>query len=512
MIIREIGTARPLLVLFGALALVGLLVNLIGITFPIYWHPDEAGKAFQLQLGQYNFYHPQLLLRLAYVSDAIVPGDTLRRQILAGRAVSAVAAAVAIGTLGVIVARRFGSLRLGAVAGTLVAATPSVFISAHFFKEDAVLLMGIALTMLAMHQIEERPSRRWVAVLGIALGVACSAKYVGAAMIAPIGWVLLIKRVSWGNIGLCLLCAALVFLAVNNPAIFGQSSLKIGFLAELAHVTGDHGGIVWGPLSPRTLIHFWQGVSTPIVAVLLIGLVAHFGRLKIFDAIVLVSPLMWLAIAQMSAVSFARYIMPAAALTPVAAVWVYGMTPPSRAKLKVLMAAGLLLGGALMARPVTEAALAFLDNPRTRTADWIRENLPTDSVIAAEFFAGIPTPERVSTDSYVGLLPQKVIQRSYHMAGEGSLDQLRKSGVTYIVISSSHFARFYDPYAAYSENAVAQKKFYDDIFAKLTPIHEESRYSETDIVLSSRIFVYDIRQHSDRTVTAAPTTKCVGAC
>lgn len=469
------------------------MVNLFGITFPIYWHPDEAGKALQLQQGQYNFFHPQLLLRLASLSDAIVPGDSMRHQVLAGRTVSVAAASVAIGTFAVIIARKFGSLWLGASVAVLVAATPSVFINAHFFKEDAVLLMGIAVTMLAMQLVDEIPSRRRVVALGIALGVACSAKYVGVAMIIPVAWLLLSRRVAGLDLGLCLLFAVLVFLAVNNPTIFGPSSLRTGFMSELSHVTESHGGIAWGPLSPRTLLHFWQGVSIPIFIVLLAGLIVHFGKLRVFDAIILVSPFMWLAIAQMSAVSFPRYIMPAAALTSVAAVWAYGMTPPTRSRLKVLMLVGLLLGGVLMVRPITNAALAFVDNPRNRAVAWIRQNLSSDSVIATEFFSGLPTRERVETDSSVDLLPQKVVQRTFHLSGEGSLDRLRQDGVTHIVVSSSHFDRFYDRYAAYSDLALTQKKFYDEIFSTLTPIHEESKYSETDIVLSSRVLVYDIR-------------------
>lgn len=484
----------PAVILFGSVFCASLTANLVGIAFPIYWHPDEIGKALQIESGSYNFFHPLFLLRLAYVADWILAGDSLRDRILAGRIVSAIAAALAVAVFALLVACRFRSVALGATTGALLAATPLVFINAHFFKEDAVLLLGIACTMLAMQVYDEAPSRARLVGLGAALGLTFSAKYIGAVAALPVLYLLMRRKTGFVDIGFCLMFAVAVFVGINSLAIRGEGGLETGFLAELSHVTEGHGGIAWGALSPRTLIHFWENISAPILAALMIGLFFRSGRLAPLDAIVLLSPVIWLAAVQLSAVSFSRYVMPAVVLASVAAIWVYGMTSRSRRKQKALMLICLLTGGAMMIKSTANAALAFVDNPRERTAAWIRTNLPPDSVIATEFFTGLPTRERIALDPSVQPLPQAVVQDDYNLWAAGSLDRLRQRGVTHIVISSSNFARFYDRFATYSNEALERKKFYDEIFATLVPIHEEDNSSDADIILFSRILVYDIRR------------------
>jgi hypothetical protein len=84
-------------------------INSFGLGFSAYWHPDEAGKALQLQSGIYNFYHPQLLLHLTSLANAAFHmGDSIRGIVLSGRMVSVVATAVATTAFAVLVARRFG--------------------------------------------------------------------------------------------------------------------------------------------------------------------------------------------------------------------------------------------------------------------------------------------------------------------------------------------------------------------------------------------------------------------
>jgi hypothetical protein len=131
--------------LFTAIFVADFCLNLIGIGFPITWHPDELGKAIQIQSWSFNFYHPQLLLRLTDVARFFYqPDDTTRTLVLTGRLVSAAATAAAVSVFGIIVARRFGIL-LGLAAAVLVGITPTVFVNAHFFKEDSTLLFGCAL-------------------------------------------------------------------------------------------------------------------------------------------------------------------------------------------------------------------------------------------------------------------------------------------------------------------------------------------------------------------------------
>jgi hypothetical protein len=47
-------------VFFALIFLADLGVNLYGINFPTFWHPEEVGKALQLRTGIFNFHHPLL--------------------------------------------------------------------------------------------------------------------------------------------------------------------------------------------------------------------------------------------------------------------------------------------------------------------------------------------------------------------------------------------------------------------------------------------------------------------
>jgi hypothetical protein len=163
------------------------------------------------------------------------------------------------------------------------------------------------------------------------------------------------------------------------------------------------------------------------------------------DAIVLFTPVLWLVATHLSMLAFSRYAMPAAALTSVAAVWT--AAAGGRASVawwpKVFLIAILTFGGASMLRPLAAAASAFVDNPRDRTTSWIRNNLPSNAKIATEYYAGLPTPELLTLDPTIQLLPQFVSQPFFHLGSAGDLSSLREKGFTHIVVSSSHFDKVF---------------------------------------------------------------------
>ncbi|MDP3692560.1 glycosyltransferase family 39 protein [Bradyrhizobium sp.] len=486
---KTFGSATLPPVLFGLLFLLILSINLFGNGFPIYWHAEEAGKALQLQTGRYNFYHPQLLLRIAAITDFLMPGDSVRDAVIAGRTASALAASIAAIGFGVLVFRRFGWL-YGLLTAALVTIMPGVFINAHFYKEDSVLLMGIAVSMLGLQHFDESPTRSRACLLGLTIGLACSAKYIGMIMLIPAAVLLVHRRAGWAGFGLCLAGIFLVFSLVNSTTLLNPANLSRGFMFEIDHVSTGHGGLVWGPLSPRSLLHFWDNSSPAIIAAFLAGAVLSYNHARAMDRIVIFLPLLWLAAVQLSSVSFARYALPAAALCCVAAVWTAALLPPSRAAWKAILVAGIIGGGVLTLRPFAAAAASFVNNPRDRSAAWIRDNLPPTAVIAAEFYAGLPTPQRVLVDPTRAELRQRV-SLAVNFGLMSSLEHLRNQGVTHLVVSSAHFARYFDRFATLSGPAQAQRGVYEELFRR-TPLHEEAESHETGYIMSSRILIYDI--------------------
>lgn len=503
-------------------------LNAVHIRFPIYWHPDEITKAVQLQTGTYNFHHPQLLLRLAMILHALLPLDDFPRDVvLAGRFVSIGATAIAVTAFGVLVMRRFG-IGLGIVAAILIALTPTVFLNAHFFKEDATLLMGIALVMLAIQSVDIRPSRSNIFLLGLSVGLAASAKYIGIIMVVPAVAMLWSKRIRWiEGLGFAL-GAATVFVVINSAGIFGAGSLKTGFLLEVNHAITEHDGISWGPLSARTLISFWNSMPMPFIAIWIAGMLLGVWRwstlregdtekrptLTTMEGIIIFTPFLLLVSAQLSMVAIPRYVLPATALTIVAAVWITALVIDFTRTRPVRLIAIVLLATASATTIVSfvTAARVFADDSRIQLHSWIANHLPSDAKIATEFYAGLPTADRYAVDPAISLLQQSIDMPFFHLGMAGSIGRLRELGYTHMVLSSGNYDRFFDRTARLTtDTTIARKRFYQEVFATLTPIHKEPRLIDLDPMLRMQLLVYDIRMPPAAAERAPPCANGEGA-
>lgn len=493
---------RSLLVFLAIVAVGDFILNIYGIQFPYYWHPDEIGKVNQVITGVYNFYHPQLMLHLAWLAKKLFGvSDTVREVVISGRLVSAAATAIATAAFAAIVVRRHGIV-FGVATAAMVALTPSVFLNAHYFKEDATLLIGVALTMLAMQNVEANPSRKNILFLGLALGLTCSAKYIGAFMVVPVVAILAF-RVRVIQIAYCLGLAALVFLIVNSPGLFGQSNLTRGLTVEFRHVTTSHGGVAWGPTSLGSLKMFMASAPLVIVGLWLIGLALSLAassrasekkRLS-FENLLFLTPVALLIVNQFSMVLSPRYFLAATVLVTVSAIWtVANLTATAhRPVVRYASMALLAIGRTSIFWSFSATASVFRKDPRGELATWVANNLPMDAKIAEDFYSGLPTPERVALDPAIPKLPQSITMVYFQMGLAGSLEALREKGYTHLVISSGGFDRFYDPTATLGPEARNQKKFFDEVFRTLKPIHEVPKQADVDSMLSTRILVYDIR-------------------
>lgn len=493
---------------FGLIFLTACVVYSIGIGVPVYWHPDEISKASQLQSGNYNFYHPQLMLRLATLFKSLFQaGDSTRELVLSGRVASVFATAVAATALGVLMARRFG-LIFGIVTAVLVGLTPTVFIHARHFKEDATLLMGTALTMLALQSVDMNASRRNIILLGLAAGLAASSKYVGIIMLAPAIAMLIAKRARWIDAGYCFAAAVLVFAAINSPGLFGRSSLSTGLMMEINHVMTGHSGIPGSRITMDNIKNFWRSMTPVLVLLWIAGMTLQLWPLKsrpdhgrpavqTIDRIILFTPLLLLVMLQLATFSVFRYVLPAVALAVVAAIWTAAWvihTTGNRAARIAVIALLVLAGGATLWTFRT-AVLLVAHDPRARLSAWISSNLPPDAKIATEFYTGLPTAERVRIDPTIPTMPQEVAT-SYGHLGTHGLHKLYEMGITHIAISSTNYGRFFEQ--SLPDALIPTKQFYEDVFARFKPIYESRITSDVHHIATSDLTVYDIRTQSSR--------------
>ena len=147
--------------------------------FPFFYHPDEPGKVEQVMTGEWNFNHPMLLLSTTKLAVEVLNVPSDRRRSL---------------RRGVVCRRYLRPWRLwpcrcwpmwrgwaaALITGGALALHHQLYELAHYMKEDAALLMGVALTLLAAFAFWQRRSDWSAAALGVAGALATSGKYVGA--------------------------------------------------------------------------------------------------------------------------------------------------------------------------------------------------------------------------------------------------------------------------------------------------------------------------------------------
>ncbi len=453
-------------------------------TFTDSYHPDEKTKVHQVTTGEYNFYHPQLMLRGAETLNFIATGDisgdmtsvtkaTQRwLRVVRGRSFSALMAAVAVGALGWLAYRQRG-LAGAAAAVALVATLPPLVVAAHYFKEDATLVGGTAVALVAGAAYLRRPTWGRLLLAGAAAGLAAGGKTVGVAspVVLALAALALPPRVGHLNddadsprppfarrflrrIGaglLALVAAAVVYLSINAPALVASGE-DLRFAAKL--VTGvafdNHSdGLVYD--SPRLMWRIatrWPIVALlPLAAVELIALVALPSRRR--------RPELWLLPAM-----FAVHVaMPCVSRTFHPRYMLVGET-----LLAVLAGMGAATLGSLVALPftrrrprpivlwiVTALVVAvplvgqlqrtrgilgdFYRDQRDDLRRWARQSLPEDARVAFDSYS------RFGNSTYPFYAEKIDVIRDKRT----SASDLRDRGFTHVALSDWSYARYLDP-------------------------------------------------------------------
>lgn len=206
-------------------------------SFPYYNHADEGGKVAQLVTRDFNFHHPHLLLLSTdIVRRARGQTDGFQDITETGRLVSAVFAAASVVLLTLVGWKAMGLLGAWCV-GLLVAVCPIVGLTAHFLKEDAALLFGFSATLLALLFWLEKPNEKRLIWLGVACGLAVSAKYIGELLLVACAILVLTPayrdhgKSRFRQLAPMLGAATLVFIVINWP-LFAQLESFIGGLRK----------------------------------------------------------------------------------------------------------------------------------------------------------------------------------------------------------------------------------------------------------------------------------------
>ncbi len=446
--------------------LAGVVMFALGMfhhDFPCEYHPDEPSKVAQLLDGTRNYHHPPLMLTLADAAARLV-GTPRDPESLArvGRTLSAAYLAGAVALLTVLAGIYGGTRSAVVTAAAALATNAQAVLAAHFFKEDALFVLALALTFVAGAVHWRR--RGWLdgLALGAAAGLAISSKYVGVlAVIYALVLAAAVKKpkaVAW-----CALGMAAVIALCNGAALWGHfDTIRAGWRLGVSTAQAGNGGV--GVQVPH-----WQFVGMLFVATplpVLLGAAWFWADLRRFPFrehadrwLAGLSPLWLTAVFSFSASTAVRYFLPVSlglgcvagaalpgAVRRVAARW--GSTPATA------VAVGLVL---LFSVPETVSLLAgFAGDDRAALARWVDANLPPNAVIAEDALARLPA----------GGLRNRRVLAAPAVADLGDVAALRARGVGYVVVCWYDSRRYVDPHkrpGAGARDFLAHRAFYESL-------------------------------------------------
>ncbi len=469
--------ARPGWPVALAAALAGALMFVLSIIhndFPFEYHPDEPSKVAQLVSGTRNYNHPPLMLTLTAGTTRLL-GISPRAENFArvGRTLSAVYLAGAVACL-TIVAGCYGGTAGAAGAAVALGTNAQAVLAGHFFKEDALFTLGLALTFVAGAVHWRRRGRRSLLALGAAAGLAVSSKYVGGlAVLYALTLTALAaggaeenrRRMPWTNLGWCALAVAGVVGCCNGWALAEHfEQIRLGWSKGVAAVEGGNQGV--GAKVPHLQfvgMFFW---FTPVPV--LVGAAVFWGELRRWPFrqhadrwLTGLAPLWLLAVFSFSASTAVRYFLPISlGLACVAGVALPGGLRWAAARWRWAArasnartagwAAAILLACNL---PGLLALLGgFAGDDRAALGEWIARRLPPTAVIAQDALARLP----------VGSLPQRVVSVPT-VADLGDVAALRAQGITHVVVCWYDSRRYVDPRKQPSASAhdfLRRREFY----------------------------------------------------
>lgn len=508
--------------------------------FPYYYHPDEPGKVEQVISGEFNYHHPMLLLattRLAsevlhtqkhFVGNAQAPGPKDKQAMVqVGRGVSAAFMAGAV-VMFSLLAFLWRGWRAGFVTGAALTLHHQLYELAHYMKEDSALLFGVAWTFLAALAYHQRPTLWRVAVLGAGCALAISGKYIGVLMLGvalPVLWITsrTAREKRWAHVGVFFGALVVVLVAVNFSLFAHLLTFRESFHRELNFVVKGQGEMT------RSIPHalYWNVFidnSTPIIWLLLVSLISvcyeRWERLALPQKLLLWFPFIYGLMLSFSPKENDRYFLPATAvLTTLAAVgaeslpyllsslyrvWDTRMAQrilsrDSRSWIMIVASAALLIlqftGWSATKPGWSQYDAAFVRDDIAALVAYLRKELPSEAVIAADTRAGLLDPKRKKNKDRVQGVKQKMTV-SKVISDLGTLDELRAKGYTHVVVSESSYGRFFrdlrpkDP----KKNAEFEtgRQFYKDLWESGELLFERDR--GTVIYLHPGIRVYRIQQ------------------
>jgi hypothetical protein len=308
----------------------------------------------------------------------------------------------------------------------------------------------MAFSFLMAFLFAQQPTRLRAVVLGVAVACAISGKYIGLSVLVVVGPVLWHTSRADRTARLLAFAGALcvALLLVNLPLVMNPAGFAHSFDREMQLVV--HGQQGTTRRVPHTLyLNIFRDNTTPVMWVLLIIFLVERWRerrvLHQVEWLLIAFPFLYTAALSFSPKSNDRYFLPATALFTLFAA--FGALDAARlltrwislrwatvAVVAILVAAQLPSWG--------RYEFAFQHDDNRELIDWIETHLPDTAVIAKDSRIQLPDPNSVRDAKRFDPLKQKILAKKF-AADIGTIDELRKMGVTHVAVSETDYGRFF---------------------------------------------------------------------
>ena len=235
---------------------------------------------------------------------------------------------------------------------------------------------------------------------------------------------------------------------INLPLILHPTAFAHSFDREMDLVVHGQQGVT--RRVPHALyLNIFRDNSTPVMWVLLVAFLAERWRerrtLSFVEWLLIAFPFAYTLVLSFSPKTNDRYFLPATGLlTLFAAIGALDAGRMLRRWLPlrwVTLGAIVALVGAQMPSWL-RYEIAFQHDDNRELLDWVRTQVPEKAVIAKDSRILLPDPENSRDAERFEPLPQTILAKKF-AADVGTIDALRKMGVTHVAVSETDYGRFF---------------------------------------------------------------------
>lgn len=475
---------------FSIIVLAGVLVlafslRYVGLDFglPENYHPDEVPKfnaiMRMVQYGDLNpryFLHPTLLLYSAYFFNTLfhwlgVPGDWSDTLILSGRFVSLTAGVLSVYLVYAIGTRLFDRFA-GLTAASFLAVAPLHVTCSRYLKEDSLLVFVTLLTVLTVLKAVQEDRPRLLLLAALFGGASASVKYsgllsifilLGAPWLRSRSFVPDRRYLRW-TAGAAILFP-FGFVLCSPYTVLDSTKFLHDFRMERNHMSRGHTTAI-DPWSQYWMYHFTRsilpGTSYLLAFLGVMGLGIIAWRRRLSDLYVVCLFLLFYLPAEYVKAKPApqpeRYILPCLPILALAAGEFVRQLSALRARVFVpaLLTCALLIPFLHSSRLASEVQ----NDTREQMARWMSENIAPGSTVFIDWKPYSPRLERTA------FVPEYLPREN--ILGSLQIEELRSSGVDYLLLSSL----FYDRYFSQPNALPVQREQIRELFRTLPVVKE----------------------------------------